>query len=104
MDSEKDLHEAVMYAQAGLGFNPDIRTSIFAHFVLADIYNRLGRHEEAGQHVSKARECRKKSPNDSYQVNKSERFPLIAKSKNRSPFLFLDDIQDKMCNRSFYAG
>jgi tetratricopeptide (TPR) repeat protein len=60
MDSEKDLREAEMYAQKGLGFNPALETTIFAHFVLADIYNRLGRLQEAGQHVRKARELKKK--------------------------------------------
>ena len=60
MDGEKDLYEAEMYAQKGLGFNPDLNTTIFAHFVLADLYNRLGRQQEAGQHLKKARELQKK--------------------------------------------
>ncbi len=60
MDGEKDLHEAEMYAQKGLGLNPDLKTTIFAHFVLADIYNRLGKQQEAGQYVRKARELQKK--------------------------------------------
>ena len=32
---------------------------LLPHFVLADIYNRLGRYEESRQHVDKARELQK---------------------------------------------
>ncbi len=59
MDSGKDINEAEMLALKGLGFKPDLRTNILAHFILADIYNRLGRHQESRKHVDKARELQK---------------------------------------------
>ncbi len=59
MDSGNDLHEAEAYAQKGLNFNSDLKTTIFAHLVLADIYNRLGRHQDANQHVREATKLQK---------------------------------------------
>jgi Tfp pilus assembly protein PilF len=46
-------------AQKGLELKPDLRTNILAHFVLADIYNRLGRYEKSRQHVDKAKQLQK---------------------------------------------
>lgn len=59
MDAGEDLNEAEKLALKGLGLKPDLRTTILAHFVLADIYNRLGRHLESQRHVNKARELQK---------------------------------------------
>ena len=59
MDNAMDLNEAEKLAQKGLELKPELRASILAHFVLADIYNRLGRYEESRQHVDKARELQK---------------------------------------------
>ncbi len=59
MDSGKDINEAANLALKGLGLKPDLRTNILAHFVLADIYNRLGKYQESQQHVNKARELQK---------------------------------------------
>lgn len=59
MDSGKNLNEAEKLAVKGLGLKPDLRTTILAHFVLADIYNRLGRYPESQQHVNKAKELQK---------------------------------------------
>jgi len=59
MDNAVDLNEAEKLAQKGLELKPDLRTSILAHFVLADIYNRLGRYEESRQHVDKAKQLQK---------------------------------------------
>ena len=59
MDNAVDLNEAEKLAQKGLELKPELRASILAHFVLADIYNRLGRYEESRQHVDKARELQK---------------------------------------------
>jgi len=56
MDSGKDINEAAKLALKGLGLKPDLRTNILAHFILADIYNRLGRHQESQQHVNKAKQ------------------------------------------------
>jgi arylsulfatase A-like enzyme/Tfp pilus assembly protein PilF len=56
MDNAMDLNEAEKLAQKGLELKPELRANILAHFVLADIYSRLGRYEESRQHVDKARE------------------------------------------------
>jgi arylsulfatase A-like enzyme/Tfp pilus assembly protein PilF len=56
MDTGMDLHEAAQMAEKGISLNPDLKTTILAHFVLADIYNRLGRYQEAQQHVAKAKQ------------------------------------------------
>ena len=54
--SGKDINEAEKLALKGLELKPDLRTNILAHFILADIYNRLGRHQESQQHVNKAKQ------------------------------------------------
>lgn len=59
MDSGRDLNEALELALKGLGLEPDLKTTILAHFVLADIYNRLGRADESRLHVETARELQK---------------------------------------------
>jgi tetratricopeptide (TPR) repeat protein len=59
MDSAENLNETEKLALKGLELKPELRTNILAHFVLADIYNRLGRYEESRQHVDKARELQK---------------------------------------------
>lgn len=64
MDSGKGLKEAERQALKGLSLNPDIQTAILAHFILADIYNRLGRPEESRKHVNKARELQKTLSNN----------------------------------------
>lgn len=64
MDSGRNLEEAARQALKGLSLKPDLQTTIFAHLVLADIYNRLGRYEESRKHVNKARELQKTLSND----------------------------------------
>jgi len=64
MDSGRDLKEAAKLALKGLNLNPDIRTAILAHLVLADIFNRLGRPEESRKHVIRARELQKTLSNN----------------------------------------
>ena len=59
MDAGRDLDEASKLALKGLSLNPDLTTTILAHFVLADIYNRLGRYGEARQHSEEARRLQK---------------------------------------------
>ena len=59
MDSGKDLNEAAELARKGLNLNPDLKTTILAHFILADIYNRLGKHEESQKHVNEAKQLQK---------------------------------------------
>ncbi|MGB6866138.1 MAG: hypothetical protein WBE11_10645, partial [Candidatus Aminicenantaceae bacterium] len=55
MDSGKDLTEAAELAEKGLSLKPEKNVAILGHFVLADIYNRLGRAPEALKHVNLAR-------------------------------------------------
>lgn len=59
MDNAEDLNEAEKLALKGLGLKPDLRTTILAHFVLADIYSRLGRYEESRQYIDKAKQLQK---------------------------------------------
>jgi len=59
MDAGKALDEAENLAKKGLTLKPDLRTTILAHFVLADIYSRLGRANESRWHVETARELQK---------------------------------------------
>ena len=59
MDRGEDLKEAAELAVKGLSLKPDLNAAILAHFILADIYNRLGRYEESQQHVNKARQLQK---------------------------------------------
>ncbi len=59
MDSGKDLEEAERLALKGLELKPGLKVNILAHFVLADIYNRMGRIRDSELHVSKARELQK---------------------------------------------
>jgi arylsulfatase A-like enzyme/Tfp pilus assembly protein PilF len=59
MDTGMDLNEAARLAEKGISLTPDLKTTVLAHFVLADIYNRLGRYQESQQHVSKAKQLQK---------------------------------------------
>lgn len=59
MDTNRDLNQAASLAQKGIDLNPDQNTTVLAHFVLADIYNRLGRHRESQQHLSLAKKLQK---------------------------------------------
>jgi len=59
MDTGKDLGEAEKLAQRGLELKPEKRTEILGHFVLADIYNRMGRRQDSQAHVNKAKELQK---------------------------------------------
>jgi arylsulfatase A-like enzyme/Tfp pilus assembly protein PilF len=59
MDAGKALDEAENLAKKGLALEPDLKTTVLAHFVLADIYSRLGRADESRWHVETARELQK---------------------------------------------
>lgn len=59
MDTGKALDEAEYMAKKGLALKPEPKTTILAHFILADIYNRLGRTNESRRHEQKARELQK---------------------------------------------
>lgn len=59
MDSRRDLNEAIRLAERGLSLNPELRTRILAHFVLADIYNRQGNHVESQRHLEMSKKLQK---------------------------------------------
>ena len=63
MDSQRDLTKAIRLSEKGLSLNPDVRTSILAHFVLADIYNRQGKHLESQRHVEIAKKLQRSLTN-----------------------------------------
>jgi len=56
MDGNKDLEEAEQLALKGLSLKPDRQSTILGHFLLADIYNRLGDTEKSQRHLQLARE------------------------------------------------
>ncbi|MFC2164406.1 sulfatase-like hydrolase/transferase [Acidobacteriota bacterium] len=59
MDTGRDLGEAEKLAKLGLELKPEKKTEILGHFILADIYNRMGRQQDSQAHVNKARELQK---------------------------------------------
>ena len=64
MDKGQDLDHAVQMAKKSLDLNPKPRTEILAHFVLADLYNRLGQLEGAKKHASRAQELQGTFPKE----------------------------------------
>jgi hypothetical protein len=61
MDEGKDLSEAAAFALKGLSLGLDRETEILGHFVLADIYSRLGEAEKSGRHVETARRLQRQA-------------------------------------------
>lgn len=60
MDTNRDLNQAVHFAQKGLSLNPDQKTAILAHLVLADLFNRMGKYEESQSHINTAKKLQQK--------------------------------------------
>jgi len=56
MDKGENYAGAVEHGQKALGMNPEPRIAVLAHFVLADLYNRLGDYERSSRHVDLGRE------------------------------------------------
>jgi len=56
MDSGRDLNEAVKLALEGLSLGPEKKSMVLGHFVLADIYNRLGNYSQYQHHLNKAQQ------------------------------------------------
>jgi choline-sulfatase len=50
-----DLKEAETWARSGLSHKPDHRLAPLGHYVLSDVYNRLGRTSDADREVAEAR-------------------------------------------------
>jgi tetratricopeptide (TPR) repeat protein len=59
MDSGRDLNEAIKLALEGLSLGPEKKSMVLGHFVLADIYNRLGNHSQYQHHLEQAQQLRK---------------------------------------------
>jgi arylsulfatase A-like enzyme/cytochrome c-type biogenesis protein CcmH/NrfG len=55
---EGDLAGAETAAQRGLELDPDPQIAPLGHYVLADVYNRLGRPADAERHVAMAKKMR----------------------------------------------
>jgi arylsulfatase A-like enzyme/Tfp pilus assembly protein PilF len=61
MDEGKDLSEAAAFALKGLSLGLDRETEMLGHFVLADIYSRLGEAEKSGRHGETARRLQRQA-------------------------------------------
>jgi hypothetical protein len=59
MDVGKDLIKAEKLTLKGLSLKPDLKTTILSHFILADIYNRMGKYQKSKYHVSLAKQLQK---------------------------------------------
>ena len=59
-DLNENYYEAISLAKKGLELDPESDSAPLGHFVLADIYNRLGRHEEYASELQKGRLLEKK--------------------------------------------
>ncbi len=55
MDSGRDLNEAAELALKGLSLGPEKKSMVLGHFVLADIYNRLGNYIQYQHHLDQAK-------------------------------------------------
>jgi len=59
-DLNENYDEAISLAKKGLELDPEADSAPLGHYVLADIYNRLGRHEEYASELQKGRLLEKK--------------------------------------------
>ena len=62
-DLNENYDEAINLAKKGLELDPEADSAPLGHYVLADIYNRLGRHEEYALELQKGRSLEKKINN-----------------------------------------
>jgi arylsulfatase A-like enzyme/Tfp pilus assembly protein PilF len=60
LDLNKNLPEAIDFAKEGLTLEPESQYSPLGHYILADIYNRLGRTNEANREFQKGRSLEEK--------------------------------------------
>jgi len=56
MDGSRNLKEAVDIAKKGISLGPEPEYLPFGHFILADIYNRLGNFVMAEKELQKGKE------------------------------------------------
>ena len=59
-DLNENYDEAISLAKKGLELDPEADSAPLGHYVLADIYNRLGRYEEYTSELQKGRLLEKK--------------------------------------------
>jgi tetratricopeptide (TPR) repeat protein len=55
-----NYEEAIDLAEKGLKLDPEADSAPLGHYVLADVYNRLGRHEDYSSELQKGRLLEKK--------------------------------------------
>jgi tetratricopeptide (TPR) repeat protein len=55
LDSNENLEKAIELAHTGLDLGPSPAMAPMGHYLLADIYTRLGRTREASEEVTKAK-------------------------------------------------
>ena len=60
LDLNENYDEAISLAKKGLELDPEADSAPLGHYVLADIYNRLGRHEDYSSELKKGRLLEKK--------------------------------------------
>jgi len=60
LDTNADYDEAIALAKKGLELEPEAESAPLGHYVLADIYNRLGRKDDYTSELQKGRELEQK--------------------------------------------
>jgi arylsulfatase A-like enzyme/tetratricopeptide (TPR) repeat protein len=60
LDLDENFEEAISLAKKGLELEPEAESAPLGHYVLADIYNRLGRWQEYNSEVEKGRTLEQK--------------------------------------------
>jgi len=65
LNLDENFEEAIKLAKKGLELEPESEAAPLGHYVLADIYSRLGRFTEYSRELQKGRELEKKLKNSS---------------------------------------
>jgi tetratricopeptide (TPR) repeat protein len=60
LDLNENFGEAVRLARKGIELDPEAESAPLGHYVLSDIYNRLGRPAEAAAELEKGRTLQRK--------------------------------------------
>jgi arylsulfatase A-like enzyme/Tfp pilus assembly protein PilF len=60
LDLEQNFDEAIRLAKKGLELEPESEAAPLGHYILADIYNRMGRWKEYNSELQKGKELEKK--------------------------------------------
>ncbi len=68
LDLNKNLQEAINFAKEGLKLEPESEYSPLGHYILADIYNRLGRFNESNKELQKAQLLEQKIKKDNQKI------------------------------------